>query len=183
MTRVKQALSHVAEVAAQKKPEEKAEARASTTDPEARVMKMGDGGFRPAFNGQFGVDVESQVVVGVDISNSGADQNKMPPMVEQIENRYDCKPKEILVDGGFVSHESIEKVTEAGVTVYAPVRKSKDNKTDPYAPKPTDSEVIAEWRSRMASTEAKAVMLWMALAHNMMRSQALIMGDPMMAAA
>src|SRR3954471_5438056 len=28
------------------------EARASTTDPEARVMKMGDGGFRPALNSQ-----------------------------------------------------------------------------------------------------------------------------------
>jgi|SRR5579863_828934 len=38
---------------------ERAAVRVSTTDPEARVMKMADGGFRPAFNVQAATDTES----------------------------------------------------------------------------------------------------------------------------
>jgi hypothetical protein len=56
--RVRQALEHLPQVEAKKKAAEKAKARVSTTDPEARVMKMADGGFRPAFNGQFCTDTE-----------------------------------------------------------------------------------------------------------------------------
>ena len=73
---------------AKDKAKDKEKARVSTTDPEARVMKMADGGFRPAYNGQFAVDTKTQVIVGVDVSNSGSDQDKMPPMVEQMEERY-----------------------------------------------------------------------------------------------
>ena len=48
---------HKPEVAAAKKRNgSKAEARASTTDADARVMKMGDGGFRPAFNVQLATE-------------------------------------------------------------------------------------------------------------------------------
>src|SRR2546426_679995 len=64
---------NVAEVAAAKKRNGgKAEdARASTTDADARVMKMGDGGFRPAFNVQFATECEGQVIVGMDVVNAG----------------------------------------------------------------------------------------------------------------
>jgi hypothetical protein len=41
----------------------------STTDPDARVMKMGDGGFRPACNIEFATDVDSRVMVGVAVTN------------------------------------------------------------------------------------------------------------------
>jgi len=47
------------------------EARVSTTDPSARIMKMADGGFRPAYNIQYATDTDSQVIVGVDVSNQG----------------------------------------------------------------------------------------------------------------
>jgi hypothetical protein len=47
-----------------KKAAEKAKARVSTTDPEARVLKMADGGFRPAYNGQLCTDTDTQIVVG-----------------------------------------------------------------------------------------------------------------------
>ena len=58
--------------------------RVSTTDPDSRVMKMADGGFRPAFNGQFATDTATQVIVGVDASNVGSDLGQAAPMVEQI---------------------------------------------------------------------------------------------------
>ena len=71
------------------KEDEKKEARASETDPEARVMKMADGGFRPAFNVQFATDVETQIIVGVDVTNIGSDAGQMPPMVEQLHENFE----------------------------------------------------------------------------------------------
>ena len=35
-------------------------------------MKMGDGGFRPAFNVQFATTCDEQVIVGMDVINIGS---------------------------------------------------------------------------------------------------------------
>jgi len=208
--RVAEALEQMAEVEAKKKPAERETARVSTTDPEARVMKMADGGFRPAYNAQFAVDTETQIVVGVDLDNQGTDQGQLVPMLEQLEARYGRRPPESLVDGGFVALDQIEKAAAEGTTVYAPVAKPKDPHRDPYTPLPTDAPAVAQWRERMGTEEAKqvyklraatsecvnaisrnrglqqflvrgqskarAVALWFAIAHNMMRSRALVAG-------
>ena len=81
--RIKRALDRLPELEAKKKPEEVEQGpRCSTTDPEATVMKMADGGFRPAYNFQFATDVASQVIVGVDVITSGSDAGQMSPMIE-----------------------------------------------------------------------------------------------------
>jgi len=206
--RVIAALEHMPDAEAKKKADEKDKARVSTTDPEARVMKMGDGGFRPAFNGQFAVDTQSQVVVGVAVTNSGSDRGNMSPMVEQLEARYGETPDEYLVDGGFARHEDIEKVTQSGCTVYAPVQNPRSKGRDPHEALAEDSPEIAAWRARMGTTAAKekyrerastaecvnalarnrglqqftvrgtrkvlAILLWYALAHNLMRALSLL---------
>jgi transposase len=148
-------------------------ARVSTTDADATVMKMGDGGFRPAYNVQFGTDTESLVIVGVEVVTSGSDQGQMVPMVNQVEERCERSAEAWLVDGGYPAHEQIDAVAERTV-VYAPVPKpklkAKDKTegeqqqarpdtpdTDPYAPKPGDSEAVAAWRVRMGTEQAKAI--------------------------
>jgi transposase len=164
--RIRAALEQLPEVAAAKKRNGgKAEdARASTTDPDARVMKMGDGGFRPAFNVQFATECEGQVIVGMDVVNAGSDMAQLEPMIQQVEQRVGQSPDQWLVDGGFPAHEQIDAV--AGKTeVYAPVpepRPKKDEQgievpQDKHQPKADDSEAVAEWRQRMASPEAKEV--------------------------
>jgi transposase len=155
--RVRRALEQLPEVEASKPAKDKDKARVSTTDPEARVMKMGDGGFRPAFNVQLATDTQTQIITGVDVTNSGGDQGKMAPMVEQHQERYEEKPKEFLVDGGFAKKEDIEKVEQGGTTVYAPVQASKDPERDPHTPRPDDTPKVAQWRQRMASPEAKEI--------------------------
>ena len=65
------------------------EARASTTDPEARTMKFADGGYRPGYNVQFATDTESGVIVGVEVTNAGNDSEQLPPMLDQLNDRYD----------------------------------------------------------------------------------------------
>jgi len=155
---VEQALARMPELEAQIKPGEKKEPRVSTTDTQATVMKMADGGFRPAYNVEFGTACQGQVVVGVDVVTVGSDQGQLPPMVDQIKNRFEQCPKEVLVDGGFSNLKDIEKVQgEEKCKVYAPVVKPKKEGVDRYAPKATDSEEVAEWRKRMGTLEAKEI--------------------------
>jgi hypothetical protein len=205
--RIRAALEQLPKVAKAKPEKERDKARASTTDAESRVMKMGDGGFRPAFNVQLATATDSQVISGMDVTNSGGDQGQLAPMVGQHQQRYGQAPDEALVDGGFAKKEDIEKVEQGGTTVYAPVQKSKDPERDPHTPRPDDTPAVAQWRQRMATDEAKAiyreraataecvnalarnrglqrflvrglekvraVALWYALAHNLMRAIAL----------
>ena len=207
--RITEALQHVAEVEAKKKAEDKQKARRSTTEPEARVMKMADGGFRPAYNGQFCTATRSQIIMGVAVSNLGSDQGQMVPRLDQIADHDGQYPEEALVDGGFVNKADLEYASRPAikVTVYAPVPKPKDPTRDPYQPLPTDTPALAQWRQRMGTDEAKAiykaraataecvnaitrnrglqqfrvrglkkvkaVLLWFALAHNVMRAVAL----------
>ena len=83
------------------------EARASITDPEARTMKFADGGYRPGYNVQFSTDTESGVIVGVEVTNAGTDNEQLTPMLSQLKERYDRVPDEALVDGGFATVDAI----------------------------------------------------------------------------
>ena len=155
--RIREALQQLPQIAAAKKPADREQARVSTTDPEARVMKMADGGFRPAFNVQLATATDAQIITGVEVTNSGGDQGQMRPMVEQHETRYGEPTAEWLVDGGFAKKEDIEEVAQGGTTVYAPVMKSKDPQRDPHTPRDDDSPAVAAWRQRMATPEAKEI--------------------------
>ena len=216
--RVAQALEQLAQVEEQKKKKpvakkehesdeqykKRSEPRASSTDSEARVMKMADGGYRPAYNIQFTTATDSQIIVGVDVNNIGSDLGQLSPMLDQVEQRYGERPAQWLVDGGYARHDDIEDAEGRGTTVYAPVPKPKDPSRDPHVALLDDSEAIAQWRERMGSDAAKdiykqraataecvnaiargrgltqfvvrglnkvkAVALWYALAHNLMRA-------------
>jgi hypothetical protein len=136
------------------------EARASTTDPEARKMKFADGGTRPGFNVQFSTDTVSGVIVGVEVTNLGSDQGELPPMLEQVRERSGKTPDEALVDGGFAALEAIDEAAERGCTVYAPLKdehKQLRAGKDPYVPKKGDSAAIADWRARMGTADAKLI--------------------------
>ena len=115
---------------------------------------MGDGGFRPAFNGQFSTDVATQIIVGVDISNVGSDKAEAGSMVDQLEDHYGRLPKKHLVDNGFVRLDIIEDLEGRGVQVVAPVQKPRGDR-DPFEPLPSDGKGVAAWRKRMGTDEAK----------------------------
>jgi len=156
--RLEKALARLPEIEAIKKRQGKKadEARASMTDADATVMKMGDGGFRPAYNPQLAADADSLVIVGVDVATVGSDQGQMVPMLEQVIERCGQAPEAWLVDGGFVGHAQIEQAAEHTV-VYGPVPAPRDKTVDPRQPKAGDSEAVAAWRARMGTDEAKAI--------------------------
>ena len=135
------------------------EPRASTTDAEARVMKMGDGGFRPAVNMQFAVDTQSRAVVGVAVVNEGTDHGLSEPMRRQVQERTGKKVHEQLMDGGYLKLEEIDRAADEEVTLYVPPKPPRDKtrRSSAYDPCPSDSEAVAAWRERMGSEQGKAI--------------------------
>jgi transposase len=133
------------------------EPRASTTDAEARVMKMADGGFRPAYNVQFATDTKSTAIAAVSVDNIGSDMGKMAPMNDALASQYGERPRQHLVDGGFVKLGDIEVLAGNGVKVFAPVPKPRDASRDRHAPQDGDSPAVAAWRQRMGEEEAKEI--------------------------
>lgn len=213
LERVKKALEEVEKVATKRQKNREVRrknrpARASTSDPEARVIKMADGGFRPAYNGQLTIDMDSRIIVGVEVS-SEADQRLLGPMLEQIEERFERLPEEHYVDGGFRSNAGIEQVAQKGVAVFSPIptRYSGKSQKIPAEILPTDSPGVRDWKERMQTeaarekykqraatiewanalarnrglyrlmvrgiSKARAVLLWYALAHNLLQSLSL----------
>lgn len=132
--------------------------RASTTDPESRRMKMGDGGIRPAMNVQFASDGDAQVIIGVRVTSQGSDAGLMRPMYEDVCKTYSVTPKHYTVDGGFNKKTDISYVENQGTKVYAPLfqeKKQLDAGKDPYAPRPGESQAMTQHRQRMGTQEGK----------------------------
>lgn len=134
----------------------KQEARTSTTDPSARVMKMADGGFRPAYNVHLASDTVSKVVVAVLVDNAGTDKHTMVPLAEQIEERYKVRPEQWLADGGCSSLKNVDRMSERECQIFAPLRRRRSER-DRTEPRPTDSDAVKQWRARMATEEAKTI--------------------------
>jgi len=131
------------------------EPRASTTDPEARVVKMADGGFRPAYNMQVASVAGEQIVVAVEVSTSSSDRGLARPMIEKIEATYGELPNQHLVDGGYSKNDDIEWAHGVDVAMLCPPIINKHN-TDPFAPREDDGPGISAWRKRMQSEAGKA---------------------------
>jgi transposase len=155
--RVAAALAELPAVEARRPATKKDKARVSTTDPEARVMKMADGGFRPAFNVQLAAETEHRLIVGVAVTNSGGDQPHLEPMADQIAERFGKLPREMLADGGFVNLAAIDRLDGRGVTLYAPPMTPRDTARAPTDRMKGDTDAVLAWRQRMEGEAAKAI--------------------------
>jgi hypothetical protein len=134
--------------------------RVSTTDADARVMKMPNGGYHPAVNVQLATDTESRAIVGVEVSNEGSDSAGLStPMRQQVEERTGQSVKEHLQDGGYLRIQDIEEAHEQGVALYVPPKPARNpqKRGQELEPKPGDSEAVRAWKQRMRSAEGKEI--------------------------
>jgi transposase len=148
--RAKRARTNAAQTARQ------GEARASTSDPQARVMRMADGGYRPAYNVQFASLALSGIVVGVQVSQAGTDKGLAEPMAASLGATYGQRPRRHVVDTGYQVAGDIEAAHAAGTAFYCPPQRAKSGR-DAAEARPGDGPGVAVWRARMATREAAAV--------------------------
>lgn len=130
--------------------EGKQDPRASTTDPEARVMKMGDGGFRPAYNAQLAVagspEGGPRTIVGVRVTNVGSDQSSIRPMLRAIEQKTGVLPGALLADANHGTNDCIRALLRKQITPLVAVHKRARASND---------AALATWHQLMKSEEGK----------------------------
>jgi transposase len=130
--------------------------RVSTTDPDARTMKMANGGYDPAYNVQLATDADARVILSVAVTNEGTDGNQLPPMIETVARHYGKTPNTALVDSAYATIDSVTKAEQAGTTVVSSIPRAEvlvKNGKDPHAPQPRDTPEFAAFRARMAEPE------------------------------
>jgi transposase len=132
----------------------KGEPRGSTTDPEARKMRMANGGFSPGYNVQFATDAAHGVIVGVSVTNRGSDSGQAPPMIEQNEQRTRRRPQDYLVDAAYTDKASVDRLAAMEVTLYGSM---PAHSQDPFKPQITDSVAVSALRKRMSTDAAKEI--------------------------
>jgi transposase len=150
--RVDEAIATVQELVS----EGKRKPRASTTDADARVMKMPDGGFRPAYNVQLATAGSPmggpRTIVGVRVTNIGSDQASVDPMLNDIERRTGQLPSVLLADANHGDHTSLRNAAARGVTAFIPVPALRPGASGKAI---ANDPPIAAWRERMQTDEAK----------------------------
>jgi transposase len=133
----------------------KDEPRASTTDADARIMKMADGGYRPGYNIQMATAGSPmggpRTIVGVLVTNSGTDMGSVTPMLQQIEKRTGQLPKVLLADANHANHDCIRTCDALGVEALIPVP-ARSQTPGPHANR---DAAIGAWRARMQTDNAR----------------------------
>lgn len=138
-----------------KEPRKGKSVRASTSDPQARVMKMADGGYRPAYNAQLTTTAKATYIIGLSVTNSSSDRGLLGPAVDQMGQRYGVAPQQALADGGFDSKADIEALHDKNIELFCPLPNS--GKGDPATPRRGDGPGVVAWRQRMASAQGQAI--------------------------
>ena len=112
--RLEAALKELEQIRAAKR-EDKDQARASQSDPQARILKPSDGGYAPGYNVQLSTEASHRIIVGAGVTQSGSDYGQLIGAVARVEQNLGRKPAQVVVDGGFTSRENIMAMAEQGV--------------------------------------------------------------------
>ena len=93
-------------------------ARASSTDPDAHVMRNGEGGTVPSYNVQLLTDTTHGMVVNVEATTDAIDYRQLTPALERCVTTLGQTPRQIVADGDYTNHASVQAAAECGVDFY-----------------------------------------------------------------
>jgi transposase len=93
---------------------------ASTTDPDARVMKDKEGRRKPNYNAQMAVDEASSMIVAGDVNDAAQDSGQMTPLLEQVGENCGQKPQAVSADSSYNTGPELAELEKQGITGYLP---------------------------------------------------------------
>jgi hypothetical protein len=93
-------------------------ARASPTDPEAHMMRNGEGGTVPSYNVQLLTDTAHGLIVNVEATTDAVDHRQLAPALERCEQTLGRLPQQVVGDGDYTNHASVQAAAGCGVDFY-----------------------------------------------------------------
>jgi transposase len=93
-------------------------ARASSTDPEAHVMRNGEGGTVPSYNVQLVTDTTHGLVVNVEATTDAIDYRQLDSALERCQQKFGRQPQQVIADGDYTNHASVQAAAARGVDFY-----------------------------------------------------------------
>jgi len=103
---------------------QRAKLQVSETEPEVRKMKHADGGWAPSYNVQVTTEAKSRVIAAVEVTAAPNDTQELLPAVERVSRITGQRPAQMIADGGYVSRENVERLSEQTVELIAPWKDS-----------------------------------------------------------
>jgi transposase len=96
----------------------------SPADPEAALARDKENMFRPLYTVQLLRDLDSPLIFAYDVSAQNNDNGVLQPLLERMADQVGVKPKDVLVDSGYVSVRHLEFCELAGLTLYGPCQEN-----------------------------------------------------------
>jgi transposase len=93
------------------------DAQDNFTDPESRIMKTSSG-FDQCYNGQIAVDEMTQLIVATGLTNCGADNAELLPLIDRVEATLGGAPPEVLADAGYRGEATFQTLEARAITGY-----------------------------------------------------------------
>ena len=122
------------------------------TDPESRIMKMGNG-FEQSYNAQAAVDEAQQIIVAAGVTNCAADNRQLIPMIEATTDNTGETPQQVLADAGYRSEENFERAET--MNIEAVIALGREGKKDAATIAPTN-KATRRMKEKLATAEGAA---------------------------
>jgi IS5 family transposase len=90
----------------------------SRTDEDSRFLRQRQG-YVLGYTGTVAVS-EDYLIVGQQVSQAGADNELLVPMVERVEQECGERPEQVSADSGFFTQENVRAMEERGIDAYVP---------------------------------------------------------------
>jgi transposase len=126
------------------------------TDPDSRLMKDGaTKNFHQAYNTQIGVDSQTQIIVAAKVTQSGADQEQLIPVLREVEKNLGRMPERVSADAGYYSKAMLTHEAVRAVDLYVP-----PNQRQPFnweETLPPDATIQERMWHKLGSTAGREV--------------------------
>jgi hypothetical protein len=123
-------------------------------------MKRAGGGFDQCYNVHTAVDAQAQIIVAAELTNQGPDNDRLPVLLQAVQDTLGTAPEMALADAGFRSEKVFEQraaqPTELVVALGRDALKIDPNKyphTAAMADKLASQQGKAAYRRRKAIVE------------------------------
>jgi len=110
---------------------EREKLRVSESEAEARKMKHADGSWSPSYNVQVQTELQSRMVVGIEVTQAACDAEQLVGGLETVERNTGVQPAQMVADGGYVSRQNVEELTQRGVELIAPWQDADERSVGP----------------------------------------------------